>query len=89
MDRELDDAQRGRIESICLAEAEVNAVHDLRTRQSGKTAFIQLHLELDGDLSLLRAHAIALGVHNQLLVEFPDAEIIIHQDPADDAQAAQ
>ncbi len=84
MDRELDDAQRTLIKSICVAHPEVRALHDLRTRQSGKTAFIQLHLELDGHLSLARAHAIGEAVNTKLLAEFPDAEIIIHQDPGDD-----
>ncbi|MEC7654918.1 MAG: cation transporter dimerization domain-containing protein, partial [Pseudomonadota bacterium] len=56
--------------------------HDLRTRQSGLTYFIQLHLEMDGDIKLLQAHEIADEVELSLLKAYPGAEIIIHQDPA-------
>ena len=43
--------------------------------------FIQLHLELDDDLSLLEAHKISDEVELSLLEEFHGSEIIIHIDP--------
>ena len=58
------------------------AVHDLRTRVSGPTAFIQLHLEMDGAMPLLHAYEIADAVEGRLRAAYPNAEIIIHQDPA-------
>ena len=82
MDHELPDAARRRIEEIALAHPEVAAIHDLRTRASGPRRFIQFHLEMDGRLSLLRAHSIADAVEMKVMAEFPDSEIIIHQDPA-------
>ncbi|MCF6235980.1 MAG: cation diffusion facilitator family transporter [Gammaproteobacteria bacterium] len=82
MDRELPDDERYRIEQIVLRHAEVRGMHDLRTRRSGMFSFIQLHLELDDELSLLQAHTIADDVEIALLKAFPDAEVIIHQDPA-------
>ena len=42
--------------------------------------FIQLHLELDDDLSLLEAHQISDEVE-EILAAFPGSEIIIHLDP--------
>lgn len=82
MDRELPDEARRRIAEIVRRHPEVRDLHDLRTRLAGRTTFIQLHLELDGGLSLARAHAIADEVHAELLRDFPNAEILIHQDPA-------
>jgi len=82
MDRELPDADRARIVTIGRRHPQVRDLHDLRTRVSGQTTFIQLHLEMDGALSLERAHAIADEVHADLTKAFPDAEILIHQDPA-------
>jgi ferrous-iron efflux pump FieF len=43
--------------------------------------FIQLHLEIDDNLSLLEAHKISDEVEFSLLQAFPDSEIIIHIDP--------
>ena len=43
--------------------------------------FIQLHLELDDELSLLQAHEISDEVESSLQAVYPAAEIIIHIDP--------
>jgi len=82
MDRELPETQRAEIEQIATRHPDVVAVHDLRTRSSGVHTFIQLHLEMDGDITLHRAHDIADAVELLLLEAFPGAEVIIHQDPA-------
>ena len=81
MDRELPEADRQRILEIAKQHPEVLSLHDLRTRSSGPVLFVQLHLELDGDLSLLRAHHIADEVEAEIQAAFPGAEVIIHQDP--------
>src|SRR5271169_660779 len=81
MDRELPDDERERIREIALSHPEVAAAHDLRTRVAGPTAFIQIHIEMDGDISLVRAHEISDQVEARLRAAYPHAEIIIHQDP--------
>ena len=81
MDRELADEQRDRIVALSLKQDHVLGVHELRTRSSGAREFIQLHLELDDHLPLVEAHAISVGVEDAIRREFPNAEIIIHQDP--------
>jgi len=81
MDRELSDDAREKIIAIATAHPEVISVHDLRTRSSGTQTFIQLHLEMDGSMLLCRAHEIADEVENRIREAFPNAEVIIHQDP--------
>ncbi len=87
MDRELPDAARRRIRDIALAHNAVRDLHDLRTRSSGQATFIQFHLELDGHMPLSRAHEVSDEVEDAILVAFPGAEVIIHQDPAGLAEA--
>lgn len=82
MDRELPDGERARVRVIAESHPEVSAVHDIRTRTAGPTAFIQLHIEMDGAMNLLRAHEISDEVEMRLREAFPHAEIIIHEDPA-------
>ena len=82
MDRELPDEDRARIRAIALEHPEVMAVHDLRTRAAGPTAFIQVHIEMDGNMPLAEAHRVSDEVEAALLSAFPWAEVIIHQDPA-------
>jgi len=82
MDKELPEEERDQIKAIVRGHPQARGLHDLRTRKSGLTAFIQFHLELDGHLTLMQAHAIADEVEALVLVEYPDAEVIIHEDPA-------
>ncbi len=81
MDHELPDDERERIRTIAQSHPEVVAAHDLRTRVAGPTAFIQVHIEMDGAMSLTRAHEISDEVEAELRAAYPHAEIIIHQDP--------
>jgi ferrous-iron efflux pump FieF len=81
MDRELPDADRERIKRIVVQNPAVRDMHDLRTRAAGVHAFIQVHIELDPALSLMAAHAVSDAVEAALNEAFPNAEVIIHQDP--------
>lgn len=81
MDRELPDEDRARIRAIATKHAAVASLHDLRTRRSGSDVFIQLHLEMDGDMPLRRAHIIADEVEANIQEAFEGAEVLIHQDP--------
>ena len=81
MDKEFPEDDRGRILTICKAHPEVRNVHDLRTRSAGLNSFIQLHLELDPEITLVAAHVISDEVEAQIRDAFPQADVIIHQDP--------
>lgn len=81
MDHELPDEDRARITEIVLAHPEVRNMHDLRTRSSGLHSFIQLHLEMDGEITLHHAHEIAEQVMKDIRKAFPNAEVLIHEDP--------
>lgn len=81
MDRELPDEDRDAIRALALAHPEVNGLHDLRTRASGPNVFIQMHLEMDGSMTLTHAHEIAESVMYRIEKAYPNAEVIIHEDP--------
>lgn len=81
LDRELDDDTRLKIVELAQQDPQVKGIHDLRTRESGKTTFIQCHLELDGSLTLRETHAIADEAEARIREGFDDVEVIIHQDP--------
>ena len=86
MDREFDEIDRDKIKSIILSHhniKDIKGFHDLRTRYSGIHAFIQFHLEFDGTITLDQSHMIAESIEADILKAFPNAEVTIHQDPAD------
>jgi len=82
MDRELPDADREKIKTIVSTRPKVRGMHDLRTRSDGERVFIEFHLELDGNMMLRAAHDIDRAITNDLKRAFPNADILIHQDPA-------
>lgn len=81
LDRQLPDEECQQISDICCAVEGVRGIHDLKTRISGPMRFIQLHLELDDDLPLVKAHALADLAEMQLKEHFPISDILIHMDP--------
>jgi ferrous-iron efflux pump FieF len=82
LDRELPDAQRETIVAIANAQPGVLGVHGLRTRQSGRSLIVQLHIEMDGNVALRKAHATADSVEAAIHDAFPGADVTIHQEPA-------
>ena len=84
MDRELPESDRKRILSIVSRHPSVRSAHDLRTRSSGLTKFIQLHVVLEPTMSLGRAHIIGDSIQDEIQQAFPEAEIILHIDPWND-----
>ncbi len=81
MDHEFSNEDRVKIEDIVRDSSGVLGLHDLRTRRSGGNGFIQLHLDLDPEMTLRQAHVISDTVEGKLRNAFPNTEILIHQDP--------
>jgi ferrous-iron efflux pump FieF len=81
MDRELPEDIQKRILELVKTHPGVYGTHDLRTRQSGQTKFIQIHIEMDARLSFIEAHDIADNLERLIKKTVPDSEVIIHQDP--------
>ena len=81
LDRQLPDGEREQIVELVKSVPGVHGIHDLRTRQAGPLRFIQLHMELDDTLPLLRAHDLADRAEALILDKYPGADVIIHMDP--------
>lgn len=82
MDHELSDDELAKIKNIILSHEHALGMHELRTRQAGAHRFIQFHLELDGELSLLEAHGIGDDIEAEICQALAPCEVFIHQDPS-------
>lgn len=82
MDRELPESERASIRAAAASHPAVRGIHSLRTRQSGNQIHMLLHIDLDPAMTLAAAHAVGIEVENALLERYPDADILIHADPA-------
>lgn len=81
MDHELDEDDITTIKTIVEKHRQAKGLHDLRTRQSGNIRFIQFHLELDDQLSLLEAHTIGESIEKEIETLLSPCEVFIHHDP--------
>jgi cation diffusion facilitator family transporter len=86
------EASRILSDEIVIAEADVRAVvqsvpevlgcEKIRTRGSADHAFLDLHLWLDGAMSLQHAHTASHVVKDRLMAKFPQlADVVIHIEP--------
>jgi ferrous-iron efflux pump FieF len=81
VDEEMPDKDKQKILTIIINNQKIKGIHDFKTRYAANKPFIQFHLEMDGAMSLNDAHQISDQICEELLKFFPNAEIIIHQDP--------
>lgn len=81
MDEELPTEVSERMVALVCAVPGVVGAHDLRTRVSGNRWFVQVHLELPGELSLTRAHGLCVEASAAISREYPRAEVLVHADP--------
>lgn len=82
LDAAAPDDDRNGITSAVLDDSRIRNVHRLRTRISGNTLMVQMHVDLDASLSLAEAHDIVDAAEKRVLARYPQADIIIHADPA-------
>lgn len=81
MDRELSDEARAHIVQLVTEDPRLAGVHQLRTRASGPYIHMQMHVDLDPELTLEAAHEVIVAAEKRVLEAFPSADIIIHADP--------
>ena len=81
MDQELPDDARARVVGLVTADHRITDVHQLRTRASGPFVHMQMHIDLDPQLTLEAAHEVIVAAEKRVLEAFPSADIIIHADP--------
>lgn len=81
MDREWPDEKRQRLLIAVAGDPRVAGIHELKTRSSGVTDFIQFHIWLDPEMTVAASHAIVEETEARVAAAFPGAEILIHVDP--------
>ncbi|MGD9639163.1 MAG: cation diffusion facilitator family transporter [Alphaproteobacteria bacterium] len=81
LDHELPEDIRLQLNDIIKNNAFVFGLHDLRTRDTGTEEIFEFHLELDGSLTLDKAHELTHKVEDQIKEAFPKSQVIIHQEP--------
>ena len=69
------------VTSAILSDPRIGGLHGLRTRMVGTSTHIQMHIDLDPELSLGQAHAILVEAEARIHTALPGSDVIIHADP--------
>jgi cation diffusion facilitator family transporter len=88
LDAALDEEIVENIKSTIINEEKISNYHYLKTRKSGHTNFVDVHLVFNDGISLLEAHRIGDKVEDKILALQPDVKWVInaHLDPYDDSE---
>lgn len=81
MDRAVDQETLDGIAKTLSESPEVRGWHDLRTRKMGDAILVDVHLEIDGQLTVERGHAIAASVQDRLMQQHNVLNVMTHVDP--------
>ena len=81
MDQALPEEDLREIERRALSIDGVLGIHNVRTRVSGSTPFIEMHLDLQADITLDDAHELGARAKRAVLEYLPDADVMFHLDP--------
>jgi cation diffusion facilitator family transporter len=85
MDHALGPAEQGVIQAVLDAYRDDGAeFHALRTRQSGRTAFVSVHLLVPGAWTVQQGHELAERVERDVRERLPYATVFTHVEPKED-----
>jgi len=77
---------RRRIRDIACANRGVLQVHDIRTRYIGTSIQADLHVIVDGGLTVREGHDIARDVEARLIREIEEiVDVVVHVEPPEEA----
>jgi divalent metal cation (Fe/Co/Zn/Cd) transporter len=73
-------------EVIALNAGYAIETHDLRTRHAGKTTFIEFHLVVPGNMTVVESHEICDRLERAIEKAIEGADVTIHVEPDHEAK---
>lgn len=82
LDTGMSEEKINALEKIIMTIPNVRGVHKLRTRKLASYFYIDLHLEVDGQLSVIHGHDISEAVKHSLIQTDPKiVDVMVHLEP--------
>lgn len=82
LDTGISEQQLKKLENTIRAMENVKGVHKMRTRKLANYIYIDLHLEVDGRLSVIQGHDISENVKQSLIKNHPNIiDVMVHLEP--------
>lgn len=87
IDRRVSDEDLKLIEGAIHEDSRILSYHKLRTRHSGSEHYVELHVVVPEDWSLVEAHAVADRLEKRIESALAPAHVVVHVDPFDPGKA--
>jgi len=90
IDHSIPKTDEKRIKEIICEHSSIYAgFHDLKTRRSGPEIFIEFHLVVPGDISVVQSHDLTDHLEADLNTEYPRASVTIHVEPCSEGKCSR
>lgn len=89
LDEKLPTEEEAEIKQVLDADARVLSYHRLRTRQAGSYRLMDVHIQLDDDLSFRESHEISEEIEDAIRKVLPNLDIIVHAEPFEEEMRHQ
>jgi cation diffusion facilitator family transporter len=64
-------------------KSDIRGFHDLRTRKAGHFRFVEFHMQVDPNMSVMDSHDITKVLKKRIITQFPGTTVTIHIEPCD------
>ena len=82
MDRSIDEEELAAIKKTLLQTSGVDGVHDLKTRKMGDMVVVDVHIEVDGSVTVEVGHSIAVNARKHVMQRHRVLNMMAHVDPS-------
>jgi cation diffusion facilitator family transporter len=83
LDVKLPPEEEDYIRGIISHQPVIYGFHQLKTRKAGHVRFVEFHIKVDPQMSVLDSHNITKGLKQNIRKKFTDCVITIHIEPCD------
>lgn len=89
IDQRLTEEEIARVDELLGGDPRLVSYHRMRSRRSGNMRYMDLHIVVPEEWSLVEAHRVADDLEKLISKEMAPAHVVIHVDPYDPMKAGQ
>lgn len=89
IDRRLTEEDLDQIAAVLASDGRILSYHRMRSRRSGHTRYVDLHIVVPRDWSVVEAHLVADDLEKTMERVLAPSKVVIHVDPYDEEKAGE
>lgn len=81
IDKGLNESELVKINEMLKCFTEIRDYHKIRTRQSGSTIFVDMHVKVDRNMTVEASHELTKKIETKIIEMYGDVNVLIHIEP--------